>query len=53
MVDRNKYDIRIFFVNNNRQAETLIPIIKNNIYTHNTILNDNEVEDEVNLATRI
>ena len=31
----------------------MIPIIKNNIYIHNTILNDNEWEDEVNLATKI
>lgn len=35
-LDRNKYDILIFFVNDNRQAETLIPIIKNNIYTPNS-----------------
>ena len=53
MVDRNKYDIRIFFVNNNRQKETLIPIIRNNIYTPNTILNNNEGEDEEFPSTRI
>ncbi len=53
MVDRNKYDIKIFFVNDNSQKETLIPIIKNNIYTTNTILNDNEDEDEEYPSTRI
>ena len=53
MVDWNKYDILIFFVNDNRQTETLIPIIKNNIYIPKTILNDNKGEDEENLATRI
>ena len=53
MVDRNKYDIGIFFVNDYRQTETLIPIIKNNIYTPTTILNDNEGGDEENWRTRI
>ena len=28
MVDRNKYDIHFFFANDNRQDETLLPIIK-------------------------
>lgn len=46
MLNRNKYDIKIFFANDNRQKETLISLIKNNIYTPNTILNNNEAEDE-------
>ena len=28
LVDRAKYDIRIFYVNDNRQKETLLPIVK-------------------------
>ena len=28
LVNRAKYDIRIFYVNNNRQKETLLPIVK-------------------------
>ena len=38
LVDRNKYDIRVFFVNNNRVKETLLPIvIKIYIYISNYI----------------
>jgi len=29
IVDRATCEIRVFFVNNNRQRETLLPIIKN------------------------
>ena len=28
LVDRGKYDIRIFYVDDNRQKDTLLPIIK-------------------------
>ena len=31
--DRGTNDIRIFFVDNNRTKETLLPIIKKNVYT--------------------
>ena len=31
LVDRGNYDIRIFFVNDNRTRKTLLPIIKNNV----------------------
>ena len=33
LVDRGNYDIRIFFVNDNRTKESMLPIIKNNVYT--------------------
>ena len=42
LVDRAKYDICIFFVNDNRQKETLIPIIKDNVYTCYDNLNQNK-----------
>ena len=33
LIDRGNYDIHIFFVNDNRTKETLLPIIKNNVLT--------------------
>ena len=53
LVDRNKYDIRLFFVNNNRVKETLLPIIIKNVYTYQNILNNNEGKNAEYLATRI
>ena len=34
LYDRGSKDIRIFFVDNNRTKDTLLPIIKNNVYTY-------------------
>ena len=53
LVDRNKYDIRLFFVNNNRVKETLLLIIIKNVYTYQNILNNNEGKNAEYLATRI
>ena len=53
LVYRNKYDIRLFFVNNNRVKETLLPIIIKNVYTYQNILNNNEGKNAEYLATRI
>ena len=53
LVDRAKYDIGIFFVNDNNQKETLIPIIKNNVYTYYNNLNQNKDNNEIYYATRI
>ena len=50
---RNKYFIRVFFVNNNRVKETLLPIVIKNVYTYPTILNSNEGENEDYPATTI
>ena len=42
-VDRGNYDIRIFYVNDNRTKETLLPIIKKNVYTYfNGIYNNQD-----------
>ena len=41
--DRGNYDIRIFYVNNNRTRDTLLPLILNNVYTYpNTIINNRD-----------
>ena len=42
---QGQYDIRIFFVNDNRHKETLLPIIKKNVYTYPAILNNNNDEN--------
>ena len=53
IVDRNKYDIRLFFVKDNRQKETLLPIIVKNVYTPNEEIIDNIDNDNILCATRI
>lgn len=53
IVDRNKYDIRIFFVKDNRTKETILPIIVKNVYTPNGPIIDNIDNDNVFFATRI
>ena len=53
LVDRNKYDIRVFSLNNNRVKETLLPIVIKNVYTYPIILNNNEGENEDYPSTRI
>ena len=53
LVDRNKYDIRVFFVNNNRVKETMLSIVIKNVYAYSTVLNNNEGENEDYPATRI
>ena len=53
LVDRAKYDIRVFYVNDNRQKETLLPIVKNNVYTIPERVYNNEDGNNINLPTRI
>ena len=53
LVDRQNYDIRIFFVNNNRTSETLLPIVVENVFTYINSLNSNEDGDNEFSATRI
>ena len=53
LVDRGTYDIRIFFVNNNRARDTLLPIVKKNVYTYyNSVINNHDPNDQFP-ATRI
>ena len=53
LVNRGNYDIRIFFVNNNRTRNTLLPLVKKNVYTYyNSVINNQEENDELR-ATRI
>ena len=42
--DRGNYYIRIFYVNNNRTRDTLLPLIINNVYTYPTAIINNRVE---------
>ena len=45
--DRGSKECRIFYVDNNRTKETLLPIIKNNIFTpYNSIVNNNDPNEE-------
>ena len=53
LVDRGQYDIRIFYVDDNRQKETLLPIVKKNVYTNANRVNNNEDRDDIFLPTRI
>ena len=51
--DRGSNDVRIFYVDNNRTKETLLPIIKKNIYTYyDHIVNNNDPNSD-NYTTRI
>ena len=46
--DRGTYEIKIFFVDNNRTKETLLPIIKKHVYTYyNSIENNIDPNDEI------
>ncbi len=51
--DRAQYDIRIFYVNNNRTRGTLMPIIINNVYTVPNIIYNNKDDNNNDPATRI
>ena len=59
LVDRATYEIRIFYVDNNRSRETLLPIVRNNVYTYFNSIENNEdpipriPNDEYRYATRI
>ena len=51
--DRGTHNIRIFFVDNNRTKETLLPIIKKHVYTpYNAIENNTDPNEEI-YPTRI
>ena len=51
--DRGSHEIGIFFVDNNRAKETLLPIIRKNIYTYyNSIINNEDPNGEI-YPTRI
>ena len=51
--DRGTSEVRIFFVDNNRTKETLLPIIQKNVYTYyNSIENNADPNDEI-YPTRI
>jgi hypothetical protein len=52
--DRGNYDIRIFYVNNNRTRDTLLSLIINNVYTYARRIRNNRDEDNNILpATRV
>ena len=52
--DRGNYDIRIFYLNNNRTRDTLLPLIINNVYTYARRIRNNRDEDNNILpATRV
>ena len=51
--DRGTKERRIFFVDNNRTKETLLPLIKNNIYIYHPSIINNKDPNEENYATRI
>ena len=51
--DKGTYNIRIFFVDNNRTKETLLPIIKKHVYSsYDSIENNTESNDKI-YPTRI
>ena len=48
--DRGTSEVRIFFVDNNRTKETLLPIIHKNVYTYyNSIENNADPNDKYTL----
>ena len=53
LVDSGKYDIRIFYVDDNRQKETFLSIIKKYVYTNSLRVNNNIDIDDIELPTKI
>ena len=53
LVDRSQNYIRILYKDDNRQKETLLPIIKNNVYSNALRVNNNLDLDDAELPTRI
>ena len=51
--DRGSNDVRIFYVDNNRTKETLLPILKKHIYTYYERIENNNDPNEINYPTRI
>ena len=51
--DRGSKDCRIFYVDNNRTKETLLPIVKNNIFTPYNFIVNNTDPNEGQYSTRI
>jgi len=51
--DRGTKEVRIFYVDNNRTKESLLPIIKKNIFSnYNNLANNSDPNDEI-FSTRI
>ena len=53
LVDHGEFAIGIFYLDDNRQKETLMPIVKNNVYTNAIKVNNNVDEDDINFPTHI
>ena len=51
--DRGNNEVRIFYVDNNRTKETILPIIKKNIYTNYDHIENNNDPDAIIYPTRI
>ena len=48
LYDRGSKEIRIFFVDNNRTKETLLPLIKDNVYTYyDHIRNNTDINPKI------
>ena len=51
--DRGNNEVRIFYVDNNRTKDTILPIIKKNIYTNYDHIENNNDPDAIIYPTRI
>ena len=52
--DRGNYDIHIFYLNNNRTRDTLLPLILNHVYIYpTTIINNRDEDNTIFPATRV
>ena len=53
ITDRATKEVRIFYLNNDRAKEHILPIIKKNVYTFPLRIINNQDNDTYNPATRI
>lgn len=54
LVDRGEYyDMGIFYIYDNMQKETILPIVKNNVQTNKDEVFNNGDRNDINLPTRI
>ena len=52
-IDRGTKEVRIYYLNNDGKKETNLPIVKNNVYSYQSQIINNNDPDEDFPATRI
>ena len=52
-VDRGTKEVRIYYINNDRTKEKILPIVKKNVYSYQKQISNNIDSDDIYPATRI